>query len=101
MSLKDCPITAVAIFNDTPTVKKYFRGDRYEKENHSIMVYNLRKMFLKMGMEKVKEVQIFDNRRMASEDRVILHYANGVVIRNDLENYLGKDFNPKTLKNNK
>jgi hypothetical protein len=95
MSLKDSPITAMAIFNDTPGQKKYFRGDRYEKENFNMMVYNLRKMFLKMGMDKIKELQIFDNRRMASEDRVILHYAGGIVLRNDLETYLGKDYNPK------
>ncbi|MFY9307807.1 MAG: hypothetical protein WAQ28_02040 [Bacteroidia bacterium] len=98
MSLKDCPITAVAIFHDTPGAKKYFRGDRYEKENHNMMVYNLRKMFLKMGLEKIKELQIFDNTKMTFEDRVILHCVDGIVIRNDLETYLGKDYNPKAFK---
>lgn len=96
MSLKDCLITATVIFTDGN--KRYFRGDRFEKEDKKLMVYNLRKMLLKFEMSKIKVIQMYDNEKMASEDRMILHYEQGVMLRNNLVNYLGADYNPKMLK---
>ena len=96
MSLKDCLVTATVVFMDGN--KRYFRGDKFEKENKKLMVYNLRKMLLKFEMSKIKVIQIFDNEIMASEDRMILHFDQGVMLRNNLANYLGADYNPKQLK---
>lgn len=94
MSLKDCPITATVVFTDKN--KRYFRGDRFEKEDKNLMVYNLRKMLLKFEIKRIYEIQMFDNTILS--DKIILHYCDGVMLKNDLINYLGATYNPKGLK---
>lgn len=91
MSSKKCPITAKVIFKDGNKV--IFKGDRYEKENCNIMVYNLRKMLLKK-MSKIKSIQMYDNRIMEG-DRIILEVQNEICLKNDLKSYLGESYNPK------
>jgi hypothetical protein len=96
MPLKDCPINAKLIFKDGNT--RHWAGDRYVKDGDcNQMVYNLRAAILKRW-DKTKEVQMFDNRKL---DKLILHITNGpegvIVLRNDLREYLGKDYNPPKL----
>lgn len=91
MSSKECPIVAKVIFKDGNRV--IFKGDRYEKENCNVMVYNLRKMLLGM-MPRIKSIQMFDN-RILNGDRIILEFQNGYCLKNNLKSYLGEQYDPK------
>ncbi len=94
MSIKQSPIVAKVIFTDGNL--RFFDGSRYEKEVINLMVYHLRKMILGFFHEgKIKEIQMFDNTKLS--DRIILEFKDGVMLRNDLASYLGKDYNPKKL----
>ena len=71
MSLKECPIVAIIVFKNGNS--RPFRGDRYEKNNKIIMLYNLKKMITK-HWDKIKSVRIFDNTIMPPNDKIIFEY---------------------------
>jgi len=87
---KDSPINAKVIFKDGNSV--IFYGNRYETEDIGQMVLNLRKMILKM-LDKIDTVQMFDN-TIIKGNKMFFEYKKGVVLMNNMINYLGNNFNP-------
>lgn len=95
--MRNAPIVAKVIFKDGN--RRFFDGSRYEKEELGAMVYKLRNMLINFHRAgKIKEVQMYDNTR--TDDRLILEYKDGIMLRNDLASYLGKDYNAKQLHDN-
>ncbi len=87
----DSPINAKIIFKDGN--KRIFYGNRYEKEDMGQMVLSLRKMTLKF-LHNIHTVQFFDN-TITKGNKVFFEYKNGVVLMNNMVNYLGNNFNPQ------
>lgn len=86
----DSPVNAKVIFKDGN--KMIFYGNRYEKEDIGVMVLNLRKMALKY-LDKIHTVQFFDN-TIIKGNKMFFEYKNGIVLMNNMVNYLGHNFNP-------
>lgn len=86
----DSPINASVKFKNGK--KCIFYGNRFEKEDIGVMVMNLRKLCLK-SIDQIDTIQFFDN-TIVKGNKLFFEYKQGIVLMNNLVNYLGHNFNP-------